>query len=130
MRNNQRRAGQKPESAPISSVPTAHQPAPLAFSAPTEFVELPSRGEFYPEDHPFYKQEAIEIRFMTAKDEDILTSEALLKKNLAIDRLYRLGGCSRLGHDSPALIVKLRPPTLSGLVKTGVRQYIVKKHLL
>jgi hypothetical protein len=87
MRNNQRRAGQKPESAPISSVPTAHQPAPLAFSAPTEFVELPSRGEFYPEDHPFYKQEAIEIRFMTAKDEDILTSEALLKKNLAIDRL-------------------------------------------
>ena len=87
MRDNQRRTGQDPEVAPNSSVPKAHQPAPLAFSSPTEFVELPSRGEFYPEDHPFYRQETIEIRFMTAKDEDILTSEALLKKNLAIDRL-------------------------------------------
>ena len=87
MRDNQRRTGQAPEVTPNSSVPTAHQPAPLAFSAPTEFVVLPSRGEFYPEDHPFYKQETVEIRFMTAKDEDILTSEALLKKNLALDRL-------------------------------------------
>jgi hypothetical protein len=87
MRNNKRRTGQGPESAPNPSVPTAHQPATLAFSAPTEFVELPSRGEFYAEDHPFYKQETVEIRFMTAKDEDILTSEALLKKNLALDRL-------------------------------------------
>ena len=87
MRNNQRRTGRDPESTPVTTVPTTPQPAPLAFSAPTEFVELPSRGEFYPEDHPFYKQETIEIRFMTAKDEDILTSEALLKKNLAIDRL-------------------------------------------
>ena len=87
MRNNQRRTGRAPESTPTTSVPMAQQPAPLAFSAPTEFVELPSRGEFYPDDHPFYKQEAVEIRFMTAKDEDILTSEALLKKNMALDRL-------------------------------------------
>ena len=87
MRNNQRRTGRASGSTPVTTVPTTPQPTPLAFSAPTEFVELPSRGEFYPEDHPFYKQEAIEIRFMTAKDEDILTSEALLKKNLAIDRL-------------------------------------------
>ena len=68
MRDNQRRTGQNPEVTPNSSVPTAHQPAPLAFSAPTEFVILPSRGEFYSEDHPLYKQETIEIRFMTAKD--------------------------------------------------------------
>ena len=60
---------------------------PLAFAVPTEFVELPSRGEYYSEDHPFYKQEAVEIRFMTAKDEDILSSQALLKKGLVIDRL-------------------------------------------
>ena len=56
---------------------------------PTEFVELPSRGGYYPEDHPFRNKEVVEIRHMTAKDEDILTSRSLLKKGLAIDRLIQ-----------------------------------------
>ena len=59
----------------------------LNFVAPTEFVELPSKGIGYPQGHPLYDKETIEIRFMTAKDEDILTSKSLLKKGLAIDRL-------------------------------------------
>tara|TARA_R100000008_G_C3553421_1_gene151800 strand:- start:225 stop:1055 length:831 start_codon:yes stop_codon:yes gene_type:complete len=83
MRNNQRRLGAAAKSAP--------SPAPnnsgLAFAVPTEFVELPSRGAFYPEGHPLHNQETVEIKFMTAKDEDILSSQALLKKGLAIDRL-------------------------------------------
>lgn len=61
--------------------------AVLNFVAPTEFVELPSKGIGYPQGHPLYDKETIEIRFMTAKDEDILTSKSLLKKGLAIDRL-------------------------------------------
>ena len=44
MRNNKRRTGQGPESAPNPSVPTAHQPATLAFSAPTEFV-IPGQNQ-------------------------------------------------------------------------------------
>jgi len=73
---------QRPQPAPVVT------PTPdLAFAVPTEFVELPSRGEFYSEDHPLHKQETVEIKFMTAKDEDILSSQALLKKGLAIDRL-------------------------------------------
>tara|TARA_R110000824_G_scaffold731_7_gene4564 strand:- start:1197 stop:2033 length:837 start_codon:yes stop_codon:yes gene_type:complete len=114
MRDNQRRTGQNPEVTPNSSVPTAHQPAPLAFSAPTEFVILPSRGEFYSEDHPLYKQETIEIRFMTAKDEDILTSEALLKKNLALDRLLdslivvEVDASSLLLGDRNAILISAR----------------------
>ena len=71
----------------VDSTTTAAPPATLSFVAPTEFVELPSRGKFYPPAHPLYKQETIEIRYMTAKDEDILTSKALLKSGLAIDRL-------------------------------------------
>ena len=58
----------------------------LAFAVPTEFVELPSGGQYYTDEHPLYKKDCIEIRYMTAKDEDILSSKVLLKKGLAIDR--------------------------------------------
>jgi hypothetical protein len=62
-------------------------PGSLSFVVPTEFVELPSKGRYYGEGHPLHNEETIEIRHMTAKDEDILSSRALLKKGLAIDRL-------------------------------------------
>ena len=81
-RNKDRLGGHKPESAEAPATLS-----PLSFVAPTEFVELPSKGEFYPDTHPLYKQDTIEIRYMTAKDEDILTSRTLLKKGVAIDRL-------------------------------------------
>jgi len=61
--------------------------SPFSFVLPTEFVELPSKGKLYSADHPLHNQETIEIRHMTAKDEDILTSETLLRKGLAIERL-------------------------------------------
>ena len=80
-RNKNRLEGHQPEHAedPV-------QFNPLNFVAPTEFVELPSGGDGYPEGHPLLGEETIEIKFMTAKDEDILTSQALLKKGIAIDR--------------------------------------------
>ena len=84
-RNNLERLG-----APQPDAPTPHtsQGSDLfAFVNPTEFVELPSKGMYYPEDHPLFNQTVVEIKHMTAKEEDILTSEALLKNELAIDRL-------------------------------------------
>ena len=83
MRNNQNRAG---HGSPVPPSPAPVQNN-LAYVVPTEFVELPSRGKFYPQNHPLHGQETIEIKYMTAKDEDILSSQALLKKGLAIDRL-------------------------------------------
>ena len=72
--------------APIGDTP----PNPMmAFATPTTFVELPSKGALYPEGHPMYGREQLEIRFMTAKEEDILTSQALLKKGIAIDRMLQ-----------------------------------------
>jgi len=50
-------------------------------------VELPSKGQFYSADHPFYQQSTAEIKYMTAKEEDILTSRALLTQGVALDRL-------------------------------------------
>jgi len=59
----------------------------LNFANPTEIVELPSRGALYHPNHPLFNKESIEIKFMTAKEEDILTSQSLLRRGLAIDRL-------------------------------------------
>lgn len=53
---------------------------------PTELVDLPSKGHFYPPDSPLAKGQ-VEIKMMTAKEEDILTSPNLLKKGQAIDKL-------------------------------------------
>jgi len=59
----------------------------LKFITPTEFVELPSKGRFYKADHPLYNQDIVEIKHMTTREEDILTSVTLLKKGLALDRM-------------------------------------------
>ena len=57
------------------------------WSAPTEFVKLPSKGQFYGPNHPLHNADTVEIKYMTAKEEDILTSKSLLTKGVAIDRL-------------------------------------------
>ena len=43
-------------------------------SFPTETVELPSKGLIYPEDHPL-RSGKVEMKYMTAKEEDILTNQ-------------------------------------------------------
>ena len=59
----------------------------FSFVVPTEFVELPSQGRFYPQGHPLHGKDSIELRQMTAKEEDMLTSRTLLKKGIALDRV-------------------------------------------
>ena len=63
--------------------------ASFAFVTPTEYVDLPSKGEFYQEGHPLHLLDTLEIRHMTAKDEDILTSKTLLRKGVALDRMIK-----------------------------------------
>jgi len=53
---------------------------------PSEVIDLPSEGKLYPEGHPL-KDGKIEIKYMTAKEEDILTSQNLIKKGVVIDKL-------------------------------------------
>ena len=85
-RNKDRLGGHTPEPAEAPQQPVEKAFDPLSFVAPTEFVDLPSKGN-YPEGHPLHGQEVIEMRFMTAKEEDILSSQTLLKKGLAIERM-------------------------------------------
>ena len=81
-RNNQDRTGTPP---PQAEAPPTNNPL-LNFVKPTHFVELPSKGKGYPEGHPLNLKETIEVYQMTAKDEDILTSEALIKQGVVLDR--------------------------------------------
>ena len=62
----------------------AEAESPFSFAVPTEFVELPSGGEYYPPNHPLHGEKHIEVRHMTAKEEDILTSQTFIKKGYSI----------------------------------------------
>ena len=53
---------------------------------PSEIIDLPSEAKLYPKEHPCSNGK-IEIKYMTAKEEDILTSQNLIKKGVVIDRL-------------------------------------------
>ena len=53
---------------------------------PSEVIDLPSEGKLYPKEHPC-SDGKVEIKYMTAKEEDILTSQNLIKKGVVIDRL-------------------------------------------
>jgi hypothetical protein len=54
---------------------------------PTEIVPLPSKGLLYPEGHPL-AEGVIEMKYMTAKEEDILTSQNLIKQGVVLDKLF------------------------------------------
>ena len=56
------------------------------YSFPVETIELPSGGKFYPEGSPL-RSGKVDVKYMTAKEEDILTSTNLIKKGTVIDRL-------------------------------------------
>jgi len=59
------------------------------FSVPRDMVLIPSLGKLYPPSHPLHNQENIEVRHLTAADEDILTSRALLRSGKALDHLLQ-----------------------------------------
>jgi hypothetical protein len=61
----------------------------FGFEVPIEAVPLPSRGVCYPSDSPLYGQDTVDIKSMTAHEEDILTSRALIKKGTVITHLIK-----------------------------------------
>ena len=58
------------------------------FSLPTESVELPSKGLLYPESSTL-KKCTIEMKYMTAREEDILTNNNYIQDGTAIDRAIK-----------------------------------------
>ena len=58
------------------------------YKFPTEIVELPSKGLLYPEDNPLSSGK-VEMKYMTAKEEDIITTPSLIKQGVVLDRLFQ-----------------------------------------
>ncbi len=57
------------------------------YDFPTEIISLPSEGKCYPEKHPLASGQ-VEIKYMTAKEEEILASQNLIKKGVVLDKLF------------------------------------------
>ncbi len=56
------------------------------YNFPTETIDLPSGGKFYPEGSPL-RNGKVDVKYMTAKEEDILTSTNLIQKGTVLDKL-------------------------------------------
>ncbi len=56
------------------------------YDFPTEVIDLPSQGLVYPEGHPLASGQ-VTLKYMTAKEEDILSSQNLIKKGIVLDKL-------------------------------------------
>ncbi len=82
---------------------------------PDETIPLPSKGLIYPEGTPLHMMQTVDIRVMTAKEEDILTNRALIKKGTVITELLRSCMVNRainvsemISGDRNAIMVALR----------------------
>jgi hypothetical protein len=74
-----------------------NQEAPK-FNFPTETIELPSKGLLYPKDNPLSSGK-IEIRYMTAAHEDILTNQSYIEKGTVLDKLMQALIVSPINYD-------------------------------
>ncbi len=68
------------------------------FKFPTEIVELPSKGLLYPKDNPL-SSGTIEMKYMTAKEEDILTNQNYIKQGIVLDKLMQSLIVSKINYD-------------------------------
>ena len=74
---------QAQESPQAQEAPVFSKPK---FKFPTEEVSLPSKGIVYPKDHPF-SSGTVEMKYMTAKEEDIITNQSFIQKGNVVDKL-------------------------------------------
>ena len=68
------------------------------FKLPTETIDLPSKGLLYPEDSELAKG-TIEIKYMTAKEEDILTNQSYIRNGTVLDKLLKSVIVSKIEFD-------------------------------
>ena len=119
-RNNSSRLGDLLEGgSPRDVDPTAaaqnENSNSMSFIVATDIVTLPSYGLFYPEQHELHGVESIEIKQMTAKEEDILTNTSYIKNGTVLDRLLSslmvdktINLDSMMVNDKTALLVAAR----------------------
>ena len=83
------------------------------FKFPTEMVELPSLGLVYPKDNPLSSGK-IEMKYMTAREEDILTNQSYIQNGTVLDKLLQSLIMSKVDYkdlivgDKNALLIAAR----------------------
>ena len=128
MSRNKDRLGTGDSTPQAASPPVAAMDSGIfSFVAPTEFVSLPSQGRHYSSDHPLFNQETIEIKQMTAKEEDILTSMTLLQNGVALERLLEsiivdksINPKSLLVGDRNAIVISARVSGYGNVYRTQI----------
>ena len=117
-RDNERRlqlAAEDPVSTSVVASGGLKSKLDLAFAAPTLFVELPSKGKFYKPGNSLQGKETLEIKFMTAKEEDILTNQSYIQKGVVLDKLLQTLIVSNIDYndliigDKNAIMIKYNP---------------------
>ena len=68
------------------------------FKLPTEVVDLPSKGLLYSEESGL-KSGKVEMKYMTAKEEDILTNQSYISKGTVLDKLMQSLIVSEINYD-------------------------------
>ena len=68
------------------------------FNLPTENVELPSKGLLYPTENPL-SSGTIEMKYMTAKEEDILSNQNYIRQGVVFDKLLSSLIVSKINYD-------------------------------
>ena len=68
------------------------------FQFPTETIELPSKGLIYPEDNPL-SSGTVEMKYMTAKEEDILSNQSYIQNGTVIDKLLQSLVVSKINYN-------------------------------
>jgi hypothetical protein len=68
------------------------------FKFPTEIVELPSKGLLYPKDNPLSSGK-VEMKYMTAREEDILTNQNYIRQGIVLDKLMQSLIVSKCNYD-------------------------------
>ena len=99
----------------------------FGFEVPVETVPLPSRGVTYPVEEGLHGRETVDIKAMTAREEDILTSKALIKKGTVISHLLKscltdrsINPDQMLAGDRNAIMTALRITGYGGDYKVEV----------
>jgi len=70
----------------------------IAKNFPTEIIDLPSKGLVYPEGNPL-SEGKIEMKYMTAKEEDILTNQSYIQSGVVLDKLLQSLIVSKINYN-------------------------------
>ena len=89
-----------PQSEAPTPAPVPRAPTNSGYQVPTDFAYIPSEGKFYPEGHPWKGKDRVEVRYMTTREEDILTNQGYAKAGVLFDKLIESVTVDRVDVDS------------------------------